>query len=364
MATSKIHDLYQSTRLGDSPLDRPDNTGEVKFSKDNGKTWTAMSNFSDIIAWVATHPNEDNTLYAARVNSTLGVGGIWQTKNANAGASATWTKLPDPPRTEGHPYNIVVLNDGKILATYSGHRDPNFTASSGVFLFDPATNSWSDRSHAGMRYWTKDVVVDPHDPTQNTWYVGVFSGWGIAASQNVGGLYKTTDRGFTWTRIFNHERVESATISPTNPNEIYVSTEVGGLYYSSNVNSNLPTFQLTDYPFRHPMRMFFNPYKPEELWITSFGQGVIIANKKSTTGIDIKKEDISFEIYPNPAKENIYIYAKNNPGKVIITNYSGQAIHMDVKKVGENLNQINVQKLKPGMYFIHLGSTSKSWIKL
>ncbi|MFZ1378740.1 MAG: T9SS type A sorting domain-containing protein [Saprospiraceae bacterium] len=364
MATSKIHDLYQSTYLNDDKLDRSDITGEVKFSKDNGKTWTAMSNFSDIIAWVATHPNEDNTLYAARVNSTVGVGGIWQTKNANAGASVTWTKLPDPPRTEGHPYNIIVLNDGKILATYSGHRDPNFTASSGVFLFDPATNSWSDRSHAGMRYWTKDVVVDPHDPTQNTWYVGVFSGWGVAASQNVGGLYKTTDRGLTWTRIFNHERVESATISPTNPNEIYVSTEVGGLYYSSNVNSNLPTFQLTDYPFRHPMRIFFNPYKPEELWITSFGQGVIIANKKSTTGIDIKKEDISFEIYPNPAKDNIYIYAKNNPGAVIITNYSGQQIHMDVKKVGENLNQINVQKLKPGMYFIHLGSTSKSWIKL
>jgi hypothetical protein len=29
-----------------------------------------------------------------------------------------------------------------------------------------------------MRYWTKDVVIDPHDATQNTWYAGVWSGWG------------------------------------------------------------------------------------------------------------------------------------------------------------------------------------------
>ena len=86
----------------------------------------------------------------------------------------------------------------------------------------------------------------------------------------------------------------------------------------------------------------------------------IALNKLSRMHYD-ENFDFNFRVY---SKENIYIYAKNNPGKVIITNYSGQQIHLDVKKVGENLNQINVQKLKPGMYFIHIGSTSKSWIKL
>ena len=29
-----------------------------------------------------------------------------------------------------------------------------------------------------MYYWTKDIVIDPNDASQNTWYAGVFSGWG------------------------------------------------------------------------------------------------------------------------------------------------------------------------------------------
>ncbi|MBK7225373.1 MAG: hypothetical protein IPH96_08150 [Saprospiraceae bacterium] len=104
-----------------------------------------MSNFSDIIVGLL-HIQMRTIHFMLNVVVTVGVGGIVETK-MQIKSFVTWTKLPDPPRTEGHPYNIIVLNDGKILATYSGHRDPNFTASSGVFLFDPATNSWSDRSH-------------------------------------------------------------------------------------------------------------------------------------------------------------------------------------------------------------------------
>jgi hypothetical protein len=90
-----------------------------------------------------------------------------------------------------NPASIIVLNDGKMVCTYSGRRTSggSFTASSGVFIYDPVGNSWSDVSDAGMQYWTKDIVIDPSDPTQNTWYVCVFSGWG-GAPNGLGGLYK------------------------------------------------------------------------------------------------------------------------------------------------------------------------------
>ena len=45
------------------------------------------------------------------------------TNNLSAGTASTWTKLPNPPRTEGHPYNIKVLNDGSVVVTYSGRRN-------------------------------------------------------------------------------------------------------------------------------------------------------------------------------------------------------------------------------------------------
>lgn len=278
MATASVHDLYESTRLADAQLDAAGNTGAVKFSTNNGQTWQLLHDFSDIVCWVAIDPNNANRLYASVVNSTASIGGVWTSANIQNGAASTWTKLPNPPRTEGHPFNIIVLNDGKVLCSYSGHRDPGFTASSGVFLYDPPTNTWADRSHSGMYYWTKDVIIDPFDATQNTWYACVYSGWGGAAN-GLGGLYKTTDRGQTWTRINALDRIGSATINPQNTNEMYLCTETEGLWYTNNRNVAIPSFtQVSSYPFRQPERVFFNPYNNNEVWVANFGNSIRMGN--------------------------------------------------------------------------------------
>ena len=207
------------------------------------------------------------------VNSTNG--GIYRTTNLNAGTSSTWTKLTVPPRTQGHAYNIYVLNDGTLVASYSARiASSNFQPSSGVFVSTDDGVSWADRSASGMQYYTKDVVIDSHDSAQNTWYAGVWGEWG--ASANLGGLYYTTNRGTTWSRITSGlKAVGSCTISPANPDEMYVTTEDQGLWYSSNRRSGSPTFaQVAGYPFYFPSRVFFNPYDTNEVWVTSYGNGM------------------------------------------------------------------------------------------
>src|SRR5262249_18832706 len=88
-------------------------------------------------------------------------------------------------------------------------------------------------------------------------------------------LYKTTDRGVTWTRILNIDRVTSATVNPNDTNEMFVTSETQGLWYSNNIRSANPTFtQVTSYSFRQPERVFFNPYNANEIWVTSFGGAV------------------------------------------------------------------------------------------
>jgi hypothetical protein len=270
-ATASVHDMYQSTHLTDSAING--GTGSVLFSTNGGTTWQTMHNFGRVVTWVEADPTNPNRLYAAVAHSTDG--GIYVTNNANAGAASTWTKLPNPPRTEGHAFNIKVLDDGTLVVTYSGRRTSSgFTASSGVFVSTNGGQTWIDRSHPGMLYWTKDIVVDPHDPTQSTWYVSVFSGWG-GAPNGLGGLYRTTNRGQTWTRINSLDRVNSVTISPTNPNEAYLTTEVEGLWYTENLNDPNPTFtQVDGYKFMQPMRVVYNPYDPNEVWVTSFGGGM------------------------------------------------------------------------------------------
>ncbi|MBK7221472.1 MAG: hypothetical protein IPH94_09125 [Saprospiraceae bacterium] len=278
--TSNIHDIYQSTYLTDARLDPTDANGKIIYSTNNGQSWQLLKQFSHPVFWLATDPNNANRAYASVIHysSNTGIGGIYRCDNVNSLASSTWTLLPNPPRTEKHPACIVVLNDGKMVCTYSGRRNSagTFTASSGVFLYDPVTNTFADKSHSGMYYWTKDIVIDPNDPTQNTWYVCVFSGWG-GAPNGLGGLYKTTNRGTSWVKLTGSliDRVTSITFNPLQTAEVYLTTEGQGLWKCTNILAASPVFEIVDaYPFQQPERVFFNPYDASEMWVTSFGNGM------------------------------------------------------------------------------------------
>ncbi len=271
-ATSSVHDAYQSTFLTDEVLDPA--MGQVLMSTDLGATWTPMTEMGHPVVWLALDPDAPDRMYASVIDTERG--GIWVTNDLSAGVEAHWRRLPPPERTEGHPYNVRLLSDGTLVTSWSGRRDDaeQFTTSSGIFVSVDGGESWEDRSHPDMHRWTKDVVIDPHDRSESTWYVGVFSHWG-APPNEVGGLFRTRDRGETWMRISDLYRVESITIDPTYPNVAFVSTETRGLWQTSDLTAEAPRFtEVESYPFEHPMRVFFNPDDPDEIWSTSFGGGL------------------------------------------------------------------------------------------
>jgi photosystem II stability/assembly factor-like uncharacterized protein len=359
--TSNIHDMYQSTRLTDAILDADDPNGRIIYSTDQGATWTQLHFFNHPVFWIALDPNNTNRAYASVINSSgnAPAGGIYRCDDLNNLASSVWTLLPDPPRTEKHPASLVVLNDGKLVATYSGHRDPGFTASSGVFIYDPNLNSWTDVSDPGMYYWTKDVVIDPNDASQNTWYVGVFSGWG-GAPNGLGGLYKTTNRGTSWTKLTGSllDRVTSCTFNPNQANELYITTEVQGLWMSQDINTPVPTFnQVTSYPFRQPERVFFNPYDANEVWVTSFGNGMKVGLINNPAGLgDLSNS--TFHVYPNPANQFIQVEL-NTPEST-----QAELFDMNGKKLGTYLvhpgnNTLPISNLLNGLYLLKIQGVHK-----
>ena len=280
-ATSNIHDIYQSTYLTDARLDGSDTNGKIIYSINNGQTWQNLKIFNHPVYWIVIDPNNENRAYASVINYTNlngSIGGVYMTNDLQNLAASTWTLLPNPPRTEKHPAALEVLNDGKLVASYSGRRNSSgtFMPSSGVFLYDPAVNTWADRSHTGMHYWTRDIVIDPNDVSQNTWYACVYSGWG-GPPNGLGGLYKTINRGTSWTKLTGNslDRVASCTFNPVNSNQLFITTEAQGLWMSLNINNVSPTFtQIPKYPFQQPERVFFNPYDDNEMWVTSFGNGM------------------------------------------------------------------------------------------
>ena len=95
-----------------------------------------------------------------------------------------------------------------------------------------------------------------------------------------------TIREFTWQRLADNSlapsgilNVESCTFHPTDPNTLFFTTELDGLWVSTNINAAVPSFfAVTNYPYQHPTRLFVNPFNSNEVWATSFGNGLRVAS--------------------------------------------------------------------------------------
>lgn len=359
-ACSNIHDMYQSTRLADAQLDAADGNGKIVLSTDGGANWTTLHSFGHPVFWLANDPNNPERMYASVIHfgGTQGsqLGGIYVTNNLSAGSASTWTKLSNPPRTEGHPACIQVLNDGKMVCTFSGRRTSSgFTASSGVFMYDPASSLWTDLSDAGMKYWTKDLIIDPTDQLQDTWYVCVFSGWG-GAPNGLGGLYKTADRGKNWTKLTGSQfdRVTSITFNPKNTAQAFLTTETQGLWMSKNMNTPTPTWTLLDsYPFRQPERVYFNPFNLDEIWVSSFGNGMKVGSMITVGFSDIKTVTSDLSVFPNPFSDYIFVKNNSSTSEISVLNIYDLNGEKQLSQLNQ-ANRISTKDLVPGIYVLEI----------
>lgn len=276
--SSTFDPTYNNLNISDAQIDS--GTGGILMSNDKGKNWTVLHSFGLPVYFVALDPNNPNRMYASVAHSAQG--GIFVSSDINNGAAATWTKLANPPRTEGHPYHVVVLADGTLVCTYSARQTTSFTASSGVFVSTDGGQSWADRSHSGMYYYTKGITIDPGDTAQNTWYVCTTDNYGNSPN-TPGGFYKTTDRGLTWTKLYSHG-CETCAVSPANANDLYLATTGNGLQYCGNRSAATPTLtQDANYPFREPKRVYYNPFNTSEIWVLSHGNGMRVGTLTKLT---------------------------------------------------------------------------------
>ena len=362
-ATSSVHDMYKSYRLQDNIIDASGVSGKLIFSSDSGATWYTLHDFGHPVYWVATVPNNLSRMYVSVVNYTQGLGGIWVTDNLNAGSGSTWTQLSAPPRTEGHPATLKVLTNGKLLCSYSGRRNSGgaFTASSGIFLYDPSSSTWSDKSDANQYYWCHDVVVDPDDFAQSKWYSCVYSGWG-GNGNGMGGLYKTTNSGTSWTKILDGVDVSSCTFNPNNADELFVTTHGSGLWYSTNINAATPVFtRIGNYDFSAPERVFFNPYDQTKIWVSSFGHGLQWGDMNPLEIDESYLKEKVINIYPNPFTDKTTVEILNNGNKNItieLYNSFGQLIRV-IGNIKNNKFIFDRKNLPNGLYLLKVKNDNK-----
>lgn len=333
-AVSSIHDIYQwDAYQTNSRIDA--GTGAVLISTNGGSNWNMLHNFNHPVVWEEIDPNHPDTMYVSVANST-GAGGIYMTSDLQDGASSTWKQLAAPPRTEGHPLDIDVLNDGTLVVTYAGTLGDSgyFDDSAGVFVSTNQGESWTDVTAGtpAMQYFDRDITIDPNDPTQDTWYVGV---WETTSNPYYpeGGVYKTTNRGQSWSLVpgLPDQEFSQVAFNPSNTNEMYITTGDDGLWYTANAESATPTFeQVSSYPFVAPQRVFFNPYNPNQVWVTSFGYGLAVGEE--TVGAPTQ---IAFDQQPTNVtagamiSPSVTVAVEDAGGDVVTTDHSTVTISLD-----------------------------------
>jgi len=131
-----------------------------------------------------------------------------------------------------------------------------------------------------------------------------------------------------------------------------LTTETQGLWMSSNMNAMTPTWTLVDsYPFRQPERVFFNPYNQNEMWVTSFGNGMKVGLMNATGVHEVKFEKAKITVYPNPFDEIIHFTSSDLNNLVVHVNVYDLNVRLLISEPNED-NSIQTSSLASGMYVL------------
>ncbi len=325
--------------------------GRICFSADNGNTWQILKDFNRPVTNIHFDSKHPDTLYACVQDINAGnIGGIYRCNAVSLGSNSVWTKLNSPTRASNRPNSIYALKDGSLLCSYYPYDSTsnyNYAKRSGVFISTDNGNSWIDRTSSTMLKKTYTLEEDINDPLQKTWYASV----GNDGTQNNSGLYKTVDRGLNWTNLTPGISTLSCSFNPSVTDEMYICTELNGLYFVNNTASFSP-IQLANYDFRNPQKVFFNPYIKNEIWITSFGNGLKVG-QTSTNSAGIKEIKLSSNlvVYPNPTNDLIHVNLNDKEIKQLeIYSLSGTLLKESVE------NKISIAEFSNGIYLLKISS--------
>ncbi|MFH1707831.1 MAG: hypothetical protein ABIF71_07930 [Planctomycetota bacterium] len=268
-ACSAAHDLPRPRMFRNRDTDTFE--GGVCNSTDGGRTWQVTSDglppmaCTHILLDPAGGPAGARTLWACGfgrgVFRSTDDGRTWAAVNAGiAGDKPLCRRLTRDPK--GALYLVVARRSEK--GEIGDERD------GALYRLEPGADAWQRLALPEDTNGPNDLQVDPTAPDHL--YLAM---WGRYRPEGDigGGVFMSTDRGTTWTRIFDGDQhVYSTTVDPSTPNIIYAAGFESSVYRSADRGATWG--RLRGFTFKSAYRVIPDPMRPDRIFVTTFGGSV------------------------------------------------------------------------------------------
>jgi photosystem II stability/assembly factor-like uncharacterized protein len=248
--------------------------GGVVKSTDYGRTWTPISTglTTDPPTSILMDP-KDKTLYVA----TWG-GGVW--KSVPTSRDGSWTKCSDGLGVGAnlHAYSLKLHRDGTLFCLVGGRKVArDFPDPGGLFKSTDKGKTWTNITtkadgNKGLYFATE---FDVHPADSSIIYIGVKGAWGAGAGQQ--GYYRTKDGGATWTKLALKCEGFAPIIDPKNPSTVWFATNGFGLHVSDDGGDTIR--EVAGVPFAYLQRVAFGD-DGKTIYVTTFGGGVWMGKRQ------------------------------------------------------------------------------------
>ncbi len=208
-------------------------------SEDRGATWRklpdpgmpdrAVMPFACRVMRLAQHPSNPATIYAA-----LEVNGVMKTTDGGESwqdCSTDLVRLAQLPHLKSKivsdTYNEGMLDSHAIAISAADPDAVILAVRMGLFRTADGGKSWQDMELGRFSNTTygRDIKVSPTDPST------LYAALSVAAASKDGGLYRSTDKGETWSRFDKvqvHGTIMSVALHNSDARQVYLGARYDG----------------------------------------------------------------------------------------------------------------------------------------
>ncbi|MEM9943447.1 MAG: hypothetical protein AAF939_17930 [Planctomycetota bacterium] len=210
-----IGPFHMSGRVTDiaKPLDKPftfyvtSASGGVWKTENEGTSWTPLFDDAPSAAWgaIAVDPNNSDVLWIGGGESNIfrsSMAGTGVYRSTDAGETWQHMGLAD---THHIARIIVHPNDADTVYVAAGGHEYTANPERGVYKTTDGGKTWKKVLYESNMVGANDIVIDPKNPDNlfaSMWH-RIRLPWSDPVPGPGGGIYKSTDGGDSWQRVYN-----------------------------------------------------------------------------------------------------------------------------------------------------------------